>query len=226
MPIERTVAQTVNLLVKSIRTEIEKAAKDTVLTPAEQKQLTPWVKTHIDEIRQPGKKVTVTSAVNHLKPIINRAALAIAGGDGKIDAEDVKKLRVTELRTRAASLFDGGGTSGNARAKLNAAIKATQIAPIRNYGKEFYMDEFPSGKTLGAMIASITGNSEDDLGPVNDWGDTTAGSRAVTKFNTVLRDAVEGDAVDTEDPAVAVKIRSAYKGIETAAKEFFNADDF
>ena len=226
MPVERTTSQTVNLVMKTIRAEIEKAAQDTVLSTSEQNKLRPGVKGHIADFRKPGKAVTVTGAVNYIKPIVNRAMQAIAGTDGKIDAGEVQNLRVTELRTRAASLFDEGGTSGTTRTQLDAAIKATAIGPITRYGKEFFITEFTAGNTPRSIVAAIADTSEEDLGSLSDWGKTTVGVSAVTRFNATLRAAVRGNAIDPEDPADAVKIRNAYKGMETAAKAFFNADDF
>ena len=104
MAITLTVQQTVKGLADSYRQDIKRAAGDNVLSPAEQAGLSPFAKRHI-AARAAGRPLSVNQAVSALKPVLTKAARAIAGEDGLIDASEVQQLRVAELRTRAASLL-------------------------------------------------------------------------------------------------------------------------
>lgn len=224
MTTTRTIRQTVNALVGTYRKEIAAAAGNSVLSKAEEKKLTPFAQRHIRELREEGDSVTVGKAVAHLRPVIERAAEAIAGRDGKIDAADVRKLRVTELRVRAASLFEGEATGG--LADLKKAIKATEIDAITDYGKSFSLQNFPAGATLKSMIASITDTDAADLGNVEDSYSLTQGAAAVRDMAKAVKDAGASHAEGSDDEAGARVITRAYDGVAAGVQGFFKSSEF
>lgn len=224
MTTTKTVRQTVNALVGTYKKEIQEAAGNNVLTPGEQKKLSPFAQRHIKELRAETDTVTVGKAVAHLKPVIERAALAIAGDDGKIDAADVRKLRVTELRTRAATLFDGeGGTTG--RVDLAKAVKAADVPILSDYGKSFGLEQHPAGASIQDIIGAITDMDVADF-ELDDWATLTNGAAAVKDFGLAMKDAAESRAEGADSDAEAKTITRAYEGVAKGAKAFFNGDDF
>jgi len=217
-----SIKKAVSTLVAGYRKEIAAAAKDEILSKTEEKKLTPWAKKHIDELRDEVVRVSVDAAVKHLRPIINRAACAIAGDDGKISADDVAKLRVPELRARASALFDGGKPSG-ARAALDAAVKATEFDSITDYGKSFGVEKYPASMNAKQVISKMV---ELDLEYVDDNYSFSSGRAAIGSFADTIRKAGKDHAESEEDAATAAKITAAYDGIGAAAERFFRSADF
>lgn len=185
MVIKRTVQQTVDGSVASYETDIKRIAGNDILSKTEQAKLSPFAKKHI-EARAAGKALRVSQAVSALKPCLP-AAKAIAGADGMIDAAEVQQLRVAELRTRAASLFEESPSAG--KAALLKAIEGVDIPEISDFGRSFGLEEYPKSATVESMVEDITDIPRADMGPVADWGTVTKGQAAVDGFVTVVKDA-------------------------------------
>ena len=64
MPTSRTVNATVTALVSSYRKEIQAAAGDATLSKAEERKLSPWLKSHVQQLRQGNKPVTVDGPIS------------------------------------------------------------------------------------------------------------------------------------------------------------------
>ncbi len=223
MTTTRTVKQTVNALVQVYKKEIQEAAGNNVLTTREESKISPWARRHIHELRGDVDTVTVGKAVAHLKPIITRAAEAIAGSDGKIDAQDVRKLRVTELRTRAASLFDAPGGAGNTKADLQKALRAANVDAITDYGKGFDLTTHRPDATMKGILAEMRELSESELG---DTFDLTTGANAVKEFVDTIKDAGKDFAENAETAAEAMALRKAYNDVANSAAAYFKGDDY
>lgn len=217
----RSVTQTVNALLETYKQEIKAAAGDQVLSRTEAQRLTPFARRHIDEARKPGQSMTVSKAVAALKPVLTRAALAVAGGDGMIDLAEAKQLRVAELRQRTVSLFEGAPTGG--RAQLDSALRGVDVSSITDYGRSFELRSFPAGSTERAMISKIVDLSEDDLGTLSDWGTRKSGAGAVSGFAEVIREAGVDFAENHDDGEADQKRLDA---VADAVGKYFKPSDF
>lgn len=217
-----SVRKAVSTIVAGYRKEIETAAKNEILTKTEEKKLSPWAKKHIDELRDEVVRVSVDAAVKHLRPIINRAARAIAGDDGKISADEVAKLRVPELRARASALFDGGQPTA-ARVALDAAVRATEFDSITDYGKSFGVEKYPARMNAKEVVSKLV---DLELEYVDEGYSFSSGRAAIASFADTIRQAGQDLAESEEDAATAEKITTAYDGVADAAERFFRAADF
>jgi len=217
-----SVRKAVSTIVAGYRKEIEAAAKDEILSKTEEKKLSPWAKKHIDELRDEVVRVSVDAAVKHLRPIINRAARAIAGDDGKISVDEVEKLRVPELRARASALFDGGKPTA-ARAALDAAVKATEFEAINDYGKSFGVDKYPASMNAKEVISKLV---DLELEYVDEAYSFSSGRAAIGSFADTIRQAGKDHAEGEEETATGEKITQAYAGVADAAERFFRSADF
>lgn len=224
MTITKTVKQTVQGIVGSYKKDIEQAAGNNILTKREEAKLDKFAKRHLTELRQEVDTVTVGKAVAHLRPIITSAAAAIAGADGKIDSTDVRKLRVTELRVRAASLFEDGGVAG--AKSLRKAVNATDVPQIGDMGKTFALRSFPATATPESMVSKIVDLAPADLGRLTQWGSVATGASAVREFSAHVRQAGQEQVDGANDDAEAAVYKQAYNGVADAVKGFFVAEDF
>lgn len=230
--VTRTVNQTVTALVKSFEKDIKAAARDSVISRTEEKKLSPWVQSHIDELRSGNKPVTVAAAMKNLKALIERAAKDIAGSDGKIDARDVAKLRVSDLRNRAMEIFGTGDSTGTGtlpagKAGIDKALAGiTNIADIADYGRHFSFDTYDSTVTPESIVGKVTDNDEDVIEKISTYGDVTKGSAAVTAFISAVNEAANDAAEGVDDTEEANAIKASLKKLADAAKGFFKAADF
>jgi hypothetical protein len=223
MVIKRTVQQTVDGLVASYETDIKRIAGNDILSKTEQAKLSPFAKKHI-EARAAGKALRVSQAVSALKPVLTRAAKAIAGADGMIDAAEVQQLRVAELRTRAASLFEESPSAG--KAALLKAIEGVDIPEISDFGRSFGLEEYPKSATVESMVEDITDIPRADMGPVADWGTVTKGQAAVDGFVTVVKDAGQEMFENAEEPAEGEDLKARMNKFATAVNDFFKPGAF
>jgi hypothetical protein len=221
MTTTKTIRQTVNALVKSYRDEIKDAANNNVLTRAEQKVLSPWTRRHINELRQDVDTVTIAKAVAHLRPIITRAAQSIAGADHRIDADDVKKLRVMDLRLRAVSLFVD---ENDAKAALDKALNAASIPAISDLGKSFGFATHPKNASVESILGDITGYDMGEMG--DDWFNRSSGARAVNAFAESMAEAGKIHAEGSDGPSEAEAIIKAFDGVSASLTEYFKGADF
>ncbi len=224
MAITRTVAQTVDGMLALYQKDIEAAAGDQVLTKAEEAKLTPFAKKHIDDARRAGQKMTVAKAVASLKPALTRAAKDIAGRDGMIDIDEVRNLRVAELRTRAASLFEEAPPAD--RAELDQALKDVDVAKITDYGRAFDLAPHAAGNTEESLISKITDISATDLGPLADWGTRWSGRAAVNKFASVIRVAAQEFLDNADDPADGADTKARLDRLADAIEKYFTPADY
>ncbi len=226
MPTSRTINATVTALVSSYRKEIQAAARDANLSKAEERKLSPWLKSHVQQLRQGNKPVTVDAAVKALKPVIERAARSIAGADGKIDAKDVQKLRVADLRTHAATLFDttvGPSTSGALERALTTASKNELLS---DFGWGFEFDTYSERETPESIVAKLVDVSKDDLGALRDFGAVKSGVTAVRDLTADLKATADEFRDNRETAAEQRQVDEQFGAVSRAAINYFKPETF
>lgn len=224
MTVTRTEKQTIAGILATYRKDIEQAAGDKVLSKAEQATLSPFAKKYIEQARTAGRSMSVAKATTALKAPITRAVGSISGGDGIVDEFEVTKLRVPELRTRAATLFTESPTG--AEATLTKALTDVNIAPITDYGRAFDFGKAPQGSTVESMVADITQTPASDMGPVAEWGDISKGTDAVADFTSVIRTAAKEIFDNAEDPTSGADIKARLDTLADSVESYFKPGDF
>ena len=223
MTVSRTVNQTIAGVLATYQKDIEQAAGDKVLSKAEEAKLSPFAKKHIEEVRKAGQALSVAKATAALKPAITRAVTSIAGADGRVDEFEVSKLRVPELRTRAATLFTEA--PGPGEAELIKALADVNIAPITDFGRNFDLGKAPKGSTLESMVAAIA-QFDPSQTKLSDWATISTGKDAVADFTSVIRTAGKDIADNAEDPTSGADLKHRLDTLADSVESFFKPGDY
>lgn len=130
--------------------------------------------------------------------------------------------RYDDQWTGSAESCETGDT--DLRAELDAAVEATQIDLISEYGRGFSFVEFPAETTFREIYGDVSGEGIVDYltdEVLDDRFSSSRGADVVTEWAAEIRE--EGQALSEGEVQVII---DAFDGIASAGAEYFSSDLF